>query len=185
MPRIGVTTVTIDDHVYELRDSMGRLRVGATPKSRPLSGTFGAVQGPLGRLDPLRDTTPVLAGMRYTPDLSVPDPNHRTGPLAWHPTVTYPNDPSERSRPSACDVDAPADVRFAAVGPAGTFGPTEWREPGAYDEHEAYRVQRHGIAEMEAAAREKRPVGALDWVEHMGLPNGPGRLAGGYAHRYE
>ena len=47
------------------------------------------------------------------------------------------------------------------------------------------RKERHGIAEMEAAAREKRPVGALDWVEHMGLPNGPGRLAGGDAHRYE
>jgi hypothetical protein len=48
------------------------------------------------------------------------------------------------------------------------MGPDEWREPGAYDAHEAYRVQRHGLGEVEASQSEGRPAGALDWVGLMG-----------------
>ena len=79
----GVFSVRVRDDIHDLLDEARRLRVGSTASSPALEGTFGALQGQEGRLDPLRAAMPQLALRRYTPNSSLPA-GLRVGPMMWH-----------------------------------------------------------------------------------------------------
>jgi len=73
--------------------------VGSVASSPPLEGTFGAAEGMVGRLDPLRQMMHENAVRRSMPQPTVAG---RVGPMQWHTPLPY--DP-DRDRTSECDAD--------------------------------------------------------------------------------